>query len=307
MRALVRSHANALAQADGLLQAGRIERALVAYEQLVVRGQEASDRAVEAIGWSMVARCRLHSRDLPGARDALSRASDKLDPLHLSAYGRYRQVLARLAIEDSSRPTAWTECLDYLRWAEESEQGDQAVDAALLLARLCEVDDRVEWLQRAIDLGARYGATSALGGACTELGAALDQLDQPEAALAAYEQALQWHRLHHQSSVEGELRRLCGATWAVGSCACRVENWPLARERLEQALSLAREAADCDDLAAWIRGDLARAYEAAGDIVGARHELVEALRLAREQGLAAMWPERFASLRRHAQALDVAG
>jgi len=62
---------------------------------------------------------------------------------------------------------------------------------------------------------------------------------------------------------------------------------------------------DCMDLQAWIRSDLALAYEAAGDVVGARHQIVRALQLAKEQDLASLWPDRHGVLLAHARRLEV--
>jgi hypothetical protein len=264
--------------------------------------QEKVDRPTEVIAWSMLARCALAARDVQEAREALRRASDVLDPLHLDAHGRYRQALVRLAIEDSDRDTARTETRAYMAWAETHGRGVEVVDGALLLARQCDAAERVEWLERALVLGREFGETRGLGAVCTELGAALDQRDRPGAALEAYQQGLVWHRKH--ADADGQ-RTVVAATWAVGASACRNLAWPLARESLERALDMAKKQPDCADLAAWIHADLARAYEAAGDVVGARHQVVAALDLAREQELAALWPERFEGLRQQASALGL--
>ena len=300
MPALVPTLAASLARADQTFHQGRTAAARKAYGVLLERAQDKSDRAIEVIARVMLAWCALQTRDLDAARAALKEAGHQVDPMHDDGYGRYRRVLARLAVEAGTPQTARDEVRDYLAWAEERGRGADALDGCLLLAGLSEVEERVEWLERGIETAINARSTESLGRAYNELAAALDQVDQSDRALEAYQQALRWRQ-----ATPGPVRTVVAAMWAVGASACRNERWALARERLEDALATASDDPDCADLVGWIQSDLARVYDAAGDVVGARHLVVAALQSAREQDLEARWPERFSALLEQADTLDV--
>ncbi len=296
-----------LEQADALFHDGRLGAARKAFAELVERAQDKGDRATELIARIMLAGCAVRARDLDAARAVLDEVADQLDPAHDEAVARFRRVQVRIAVDAAPPDEARQAARDYLAWAEARDRPGDVLDACLLLSGLSDVEDRVEWLERGIERAGEGASAERMGRACTELAAALDQLDRPGAALDAYARALSWHRRWAGRAPGARARRaVVAATWAVGSCACRNEAWDLARDRLEEALALARADDDCADLAAWALADLARVYEEAGDVVGARHAVVEALHLARELELAALWPERYAAVLAQAEALDVA-
>lgn len=307
MPALVPTLASSLIRADGAFRARRTAAARKAYEVLLERAQEKSDRATEVTARIMLAWCALRARDLDAATDLLELAREHVDPAWGEGQSRLKRVSVRLAIATHGPSEARQQVRDYLSWAEQEHRAADVLDACLLLAGLSEVSDRVEWLERGIEAAVDAKEIDGLGRAYNELAAARDQLGESEAALEAYEQALEWHRKRIDAgAVEpGAARTVTAATWAVGASACRNENWPLARERLEAAMESARTDDSCADLLGWILSDLARVYEAAGDIVGARHVLVEALESAREHDLAALWPERYEILLDQAEALEI--
>ena len=274
-------------------------------DNLLDLAQQKTDRGAEVIARSMLAWCALKTRDLDAAQDQLQLAGAQLDPGHLVAHARYRRVWVRWVLDTREADTSKQELLEYLRWAEAHHRGAEALDACLLLARASDVADRVGWLERGIDLAVVGGDSPDLGVAYTELATCLDQLDRPDDALAAYEQALSWHQRAAVSDSDVGLRAVVGAAWAVGAAAGRNEEWDRSRDQLEWALAKGASQTDCMDLQAWIRADLALAYEAAGDVVGARHQIVRALQLAKEQDLASLWPDRHASLVAHARRLEV--
>lgn len=302
MPALVPTLSSSLAAADALFHSGRVSVARKAYGELLERAQDKSDRATEAAARTMLAWCALRARDVEGARELLREVGQQVDPQHLDTYGRYRRVLARVAVEASEPGVARTEARDYLAWAEQTERGADALDACLLLARLCEVDERVEWLERGIESALRAEAHEDLGRAYTGLAAALDQLEQHAEALQAYEQALRWQRA---SSDDPGSRPVVAALWCVGAASTRTERWAQAQDHLEQALEGALANDTCLDLVGWIRSDLATVYEASGDEVAARREMIAALEVAHEQDLGALWPERYASMLQQAEHLGL--
>ncbi len=296
---LVPTLARVLEQADALFDARRLPQARRAYEHLVQRAQEHSDRATEVCARAMLARCQLAVRDVEGARAQLLDAGRWADPEHVDAFARYRGVLARLSIEDGPREVTHTELRAYLQWAEDARRGVEILDACMLLAEQTSPADRVDWLRRGIEQSELLGSDPGLGRAWTHLAAALDELGQTPQALEAYQQALRWHRDHDAG------RPLVSTAWAVGALACRIEEWPLGRTVLEQALDLAANREDCDDLVPLILADLARVYEAAGDVIEARRLMIRALSTGREQHLDAVWPERWQALFTDAQRLEV--
>lgn len=305
--ALVPTLAHTLARADATFRSGRTAAARRAYGDLLERAQDKSDRATEVIARIMLAWCAVRARDPEAARALLDACRDQLDPQHHEAYGRYRRVIGRMAVDAGPPELADRELRATLDWAEGQRRAGDALDACLLLAAMASGEARVTWLERGIEPALLAGATDDLPRAYNDLGAALDQLDAVDEALEAYGQALRWAQeaARADPTAAGMRRGVVAATWAVGAAACRADAWPTARDRLEEALRGAEGSDECADLVGWIRADLARVYEAAGDVVGARHQLVAALEAAREQELASLWPERYASLLAQARALDV--
>ncbi len=289
-----------LGQADIAYGEGRIPAARTAYERLLEEAQVRADHAMAVTARSMLARCYLRRPDLERVRELLRQAAGLLDPNHLESHGRYRGTLARLAAVDASRDTATEEVLDYLRWAESADLGDEVLDAALLLADLSdEPADRVSWLQRGIDRALDKGVTKRLGFAYNELATALEALERLGESLEAYRQALRVHRDH------GTPRQIAAALWAVGATAVRLEDWPLGRTSLEEAVQRCERVDECADLMPLALIDLAAVHEAAGDVVEARRLALRALALAREQDLLRFWPQKWSDMVRYARSLDL--
>ena len=288
-----------LEYADALWRECRYTAALAAYEALLQRAQERTDRGTEVVSRSMLALCSLRKRDLEEARVQLQRAGHYVDPEQLDSYGRYRSALCRLALEENTGDAARAELLDYLEWAEARTVHRHVLDACLLLGRISKPEDRIQWLQRGIDEATRGDDERDLGQAYMELAACLDQLERVEEALDAYEKATTLQEKY------GKPRDIVSATWAVGSVCVRLEDWPRARETLERGQQFCRTAEGCDDLLALITADLAHVYEAAGDVIEARRQVIAAIRLAREQSLDGLWPQRWQALRKHAKSLEI--
>ena len=289
-----------LAQADSAYDEGRIPAARAAYERLMEEAQVRADHAMVVTARSMLARCYLRRPDLERVRELLRQAAGLLDPNHLESHGRSRAALARLATLDASSDTAREELLDYLRWAESAGVGHEVLDAALLLAEASDdPHERVSWLQRGIDHALDRGVTRRLGYAYNELATALEVLDKTEDALEAYRQALRVHRDH------GTPRQITAALWAVGATAVQLEDWPLGRTCLEEAIQGCESVEECADLLPLALIDLAAVHEAAGDVVEARRLALRALALAREQDLARFWPQKWDHMVRYARSLDL--
>lgn len=298
MRSLVPTLSRALAQADALFVEGQFPAARKQYAALMERAQDKLDRSTEAIARAMLAWCALKSRDFETAEDVLSRVDPLLQNGTMDAESRVRRVRIRLIAELEDRRSAQQACRDFLGWAEQHQRAEDALDACMLLASWSEVEERVSWLERGLERS--EGAPPAMAArGYTELGTALDQLDQPDDALRAYANALELYRSL------GRSRALVAAEWAVGSSATRLEDWPLAQLRLEAALKSAGGRDDCSDLEVWIRGDLANVYESSGDVIEARRQILKALQYAEEQELGQLWPERYAVLRAQARLLEV--
>ena len=79
----------------------------------------------------------------------------------------------------------------------------------------------------------------------------------------------------------------------------------MARTHLDEAIRLARHSGEADDLLSLALADLARVHEALDDVIEARHHLVASLKLARQQELATLWPQRWETLVRFARRLEV--
>ena len=301
MPALVTTLLRLRDQADAHFEAGRLGAARMAFAELLESAQERADVTHQVTARVMLARCALGRRALDEARDHLGQAASLIDPDHLDSYGRYRAALVRLALVDSASDESQHELLEYLHWAEEVGAWAQAVDACELLAeRQSESEDRLDWLQRGIDHGLTHQAFAPLARMYTAVGAVHDRREDLEQALESYQQALHWQQRAGNSE-----RLLVGARWAVGTTACRVEDWPLAFRRLGEVVNAARAEAEHGDFLALALTDLAVATEASGDVIEARRLLVEALRVAREQELAVLWPERHRQLQTLARRLEV--
>ena len=305
MSVLVTTLRSVLAGADAHLAEGRLGPSIRAYEDLLERSQSRTDRAMEVVARSMLAQCLLRSRDLDGAREQLQSAARLLDPLHLESHARYRRSLCRLAVEEGLPNTVRRELRDYLEWAEVSRSHPEVLDACMLLARTSSPEERIDWLQRGIDHALNFEVHDELGGAYNELAAALDQAGCLAEALEAYQQSLSWHQRNVECGLRGANRGVVGAGWAVGALANRLEEWPLARARLEEALSTAQHLEGADDLSGLITAELAIVHEAAGDVIEARRLCIKALKLGREHALDSVWPERWLSLCDHARRLEL--
>lgn len=300
MSSLVTTLLSLLSKADGQLAAGRIAAARTAYEELLQQAQERLDRPMEVVARSMLAQTLLKRRDLEGAREELRRASFQIDPLHLQSYGRYRSVMARIAVEEGPAETAREELHDYLHWGEGAGAHNEVLDATVLIANLASrPEDRAYWLQRGIDHALNHGVDRSLGRVYNDLAATLDLLEQSDEALECYQQSLAWHRKL------GSVRDIAGASWAVGNLAARLEDFPLAQERLQEAIDVADGAEGCGDLVALAMADLAAVYEESGDVIEARRLVIRAVELARQQELGAVWPQRWEALLEHARHLEI--
>jgi tetratricopeptide (TPR) repeat protein len=299
MPQLVPTLAALVSQADQAFHDGRIPAARRAFEDLVQRAQEKRDRPTEVVARSMLARCLLKMQQRDEARRGLELAGRVADPTHTPAFGRYRAAVARLALEEGPPGAARDELLAYLAWAEDARAIESVLDAAALLGAVVEPQERVERVERAIELVRDLDPGADLAYAFMEWAAALDALGQTEAALDAWQQALRSHKEHRRT------RPTVTAGWAAGAAACRTEDWPLARTLLEEAVALGERQPDCGDLVALALGDLSLVYEAAGDVIEARRLLLRALRSGREHHLASAWPERWAALHSQAERLEI--
>jgi tetratricopeptide (TPR) repeat protein len=288
-----------LQRADRLLADGRASQARQAFESLLSLAQERSDRAMEVLVRSTLARLALQRHAVDEARDLLAAAARLLDPHHQASHRRYRAALARLAVAEGPAAVARTEVEAYLRWAEGEGMAGEVMDAALLLVPLVSANDAVSWLQRAIDHGLAADASERLGEAHVVLAGVLEGLGELGEALSAYASALHWHQVH------GRPRDVVAAGWAVGSLAARLDDEPRARDALHEARQVAATADDCDDLLALVLADLASVEAAAGDVVEARRLVLEALRLARDAQLPALWPARWSALQAQARGLEI--
>jgi tetratricopeptide (TPR) repeat protein len=296
---LVPTLAALVSQADRAFAEGRIPAARRAWEDLVQRAQEKRDRPTEVVARSMLARCLLKMQLRDEARHELALAERVTDPTHTPAYGRYRAARARLAVEEGPPESTRRELRDYLRWAEEAQAADEVLDAAILLGAVLEPDERADVLERAIEVVRGHDPSADLAAAHVAWASALDALGRTEPALEAWTEALHGHRRR------GRIRPAVSAGWAAGAAAVQLEDWPLARTLLEDAVREAERQPDCEDLVALALGDLSLVYEAAGDVVEARRLLLRALKQGREHHLASAWPERWAALRAQAVRLEV--
>lgn len=316
MSALVPTLRSLLDHADALFEAGRIPAARAAFEDLLERAQDKSDTATESMARTMLARCLLRRKDVDGARDALDEAARRLPTHHMEASRRYQAAVARVHVAlaaraaENSGPEELTEARDraveglrrYLDWARDRESWTEAIDACRLLGETARTDeDRASWLQMGVDVGVEHEIEALTGRVYNDLAVTFESLDRPEAALDAWEQAHHWYRRH------GAVRQIVSAAWAAGALACRLEDWPLAQIRLEQAIAAAEPADDCGDLLALALADLSRVHEASGDTIEARRSMIRAVQLGREHDLMRAWPERWRALREQARRLELDG
>jgi len=288
-----------LAVADAHFDAGRIAKANLAFEELLGRAQDKVDRPAEVIARSMIARCLMLRRDVEEARVHARWASQVLDPNHLQSHARYRGTLARLAIQELTGDALHRELRAYLDWAQKSQMPEAEVDACLMLAERADVDGRLHWLEHALEIGRTSGYEEPLGRVCNDLAAALDQSERPDEALEMYEQSRTWHVRH------GTSRDIVGACWAIGAVAIRTEDWPLARQRLEEGLLASEKATSTQDLKALILMELARVHAAAGDVIEARRLMIRAIAIAREEDLEQHWPHYWSGMCEFSQQLDL--
>jgi tetratricopeptide (TPR) repeat protein len=299
MPSLVPTLAALVSQADRVTAEGRIPAARRAWEDLVQRAQEKRDRPTEVVARSMLARCLLRMQQRDEARHEVALAERIADPTHTPAYGRFRAAHARLALEEGPPAAARRALQEYLAWAEDERQVEAMLDAATLLGAVLDPDERAVALGRTIELARIVDPGADVAAVCVDWASALDALGRAEAALEAWTEALRGHR------ERGRARPAVAAGWGAGAAAVRLEDWPLARTLLEEAVRGAEQAAACDDLAALALADLALVHEAAGDDVEARHLLIRALRHGRSHHLASAWPERWAALLEQAARLEV--
>lgn len=299
MRALVTTLRTRLSEAESLLSAGRFAAARAAFETLVEHAQEKADRPIEVIARASLARIHVRRRDTEAARTELAEAKRVLDAEHLESAARYRSARVRLIVLEGDALVFRRELQEYLYWAEERRLPTQAVDACLLLAEHSDPGERIDWLERGIDLAVEHGVHRPLGRAYNELATALDAAGRMDRALEAYQQALAWNRR------VGEPRQVVASAWAVGATAVRLAHHPLAQEHLEEASRLAGDRDDCDDLLALTLGDLALVYDASGDPIEARRALIKALKIAQEQELGTIWPARWDRMQRQAEQLGL--
>ncbi len=300
MPALTTTLRTLLETADGYFWEGRLAAARKQYDSLLERSQERTDRAMEVIARSMLARYYLKRKELEAASDELALASRVLDPMHIESHSRYRAVLARLAVAESDPDVAWRELLRYLSWAEEAAAGGAIVDASLMLAnQSIDPEDAMDWTRRAVESALDHKVHDPLPGAYNGLAILLDQAGDPEGALEAYEQALHWE------SQGDNTRKIVALQWAVGAAAGRCGEWPLARQKLEDAIATAEQQEDCSDYLSLALAELAQVMESAGDVIEARRLLIRSLQIAEDEGFRAFFPQRWRSMREYAKKLEV--
>lgn len=298
MSQLVSTLRSVLEEGDGHMAAQRPSRARSSYERLLERAQERADRPMAIIARAMLARIAVTRRALEEAADLLDQAEPLLDPDHHESQGRHRASQVRLLIAQPGPPP--TEALRaYFDWSEQHERWEELVDASALLAeQASSAMDAIQWLERAIDTAQLHGVESRLGSLYTHLASLQERDGSAQEALRAHQSARTWHDKH------GTAHDRVAARWAVGASALLLEDWPLAQQSLEEALSLGEPEPDSQTLLPVILADLATAYAASGDVVEAQRMLTRALKGAREHDLASWWPERWVAMSRQADDLD---
>lgn len=297
MGQLVSTLRSVLEEADAYLAGRRPGRARAQYEKLLEQAQDRADRPMAVIARAMLARLAISRRQLEEARHLLDEAKALADASHLESQGRLRGSEVRWRIAMPGEPVA-EPLRAYFDWSDDHRRWEEAVDACSLLAEQAEAAfDAIQWLERGLEIARLHGVERPVGTLLTHLAALQEKEGAHKDALRAHEAALAWQERH------GTPRDRVAACWAVGACAVILEDWPLAQQRLEQALSLAAEQPEAQNLLPVVLADLATTYEASGDVVEAQRTLTRALAAAREQDLATWWPERWAAMSRHADAL----
>ena len=298
--ALVPTLNTLLGRADQLFEEARLGKALEVYEQLLAQSQETLDRSTEVIARCRIAECFVMRNEPFAAEEQLQRAKERLDDTHLRVVARYRWAHIRwvLATEDV---VAKREALNtYIHWADGAAQYALVIDGCRLMADHGPEEDRISWLERALQVGQESQTTEHLGRNSNDLAAALDGAGRASEALETYEMALGWHRLR------GSVRDQVGACWAIGSVALREEDFPLAFERLNEAVAMAGNAPEHQDLLALSLADLARAHFETGDVIESRRVLLSAMEHARAVDLATTWNQAWQNVHSLAKALDLA-
>lgn len=299
MRALVHTLNALLERADQLFDEGPLSKALQAYEELLSTAQEKMDRSTEVMARSRIAECCLIRQEEAEASEQLSRAAEVLDVQNRTAHGRYKWAQVRCIIATDNTGVIRETLEAYVQWAEEASHFECLIDGCCLLANQSEDESRIQWLERALQVGQETQTSDRLGRICNDLASALDVVGRRKEALEAYELALGWHRM------TGSVRDQVGACWAIGTVALREEDLPLARERLEEAVQLAGDNPDHQDLAALSLADLARVHHESGDEIEARRLLIRGLILAKEVDLAAAWNQAWRAMLEFAKVLDI--
>lgn len=287
-----------LREADAAFHAGWLPRARTMYEHLVDHAQVQGDRSLEAASRAMLARCLLRRRAPELAEDQLRSARAIAEGAPPSVEARLRAVEIRFQATAVHGPALVNRMRDYYDWGAEHDEG-AAFDAAGLLAEQATGDERVDWYRRALDHGRTAGLTVRLGGLCHALAATLEGQDRLDEAMDAYGTALE---LHDQL---GDRRQVVASRWAIGALAARKEDWIAAQEALNAAVDTASEGMDCEDLLALALADLAGVHQQWGDDIEARRLLLQGLAIGREIALAQVWPERWDSMLRHAERLEL--
>jgi tetratricopeptide (TPR) repeat protein len=299
MPALVPTLNALLEHADQLFEADRLGKALAAYESLVSVSQDKADRATEGMCRSRIAECLLLRQDPDAAREQLEHAANVLDPSNRKGMGRYRWAAARLCIATESAAVVRAYLQEYVAWGDSVADSRAVIDGCVLLADQSDNEGRIQWLERALQVGQETQTSDRLGRICNDLAASLDEAGRIDEALEAYELALGWQRLR------GSLRDQVGACWAIGAVALRQEDFPLAAARLEEAISLADEQVECQDLLALALGDLAWVQHGSGDEIEARRVLIRALHHATEVELSSAWRHAWEQMQNLARKLDL--
>jgi len=296
MSLLVPTLATQLAQALALFASGRIGVARSALEDLIEKAQERHDPSTEVTSRSVLARCHLRRGDHEQADVELQQAKRKLSLDNIEACGHYRAALVRLSLASASRELSLKELHTYRTWAETVGAAQCQVDALLLLTEHGPTDEQMTHLQLAAEVSRLHRLEPQEQTAWTKLGTLLEQQGELDEALNAYQQAASCAK--RQPHPEFSLTR---SLWLVGATACRLEDWPLAREVLEEAIA----SDPAPDIHALCLADLALAHEAAGDVVQARHLIIQAMKLAKETELAFSWPARWQAMLEHAKRLEL--
>ncbi len=287
-----------LREADAAFHAGWLPRARTMYEHLLDHAQAQGDHALEAASRAMLARCLMRRRDPDLAEEQLRCAREVAHGVPADVEARLRAVEVRFHAVDTHGPALANRMREYYDWGVEHDEG-AAFDAAGLLAEHATGDERVDWYQRALEHGRTAGLTARLGGLCHALAATLEGQDRLVEAMDAYGTALE---LHDQL---GDRRQVVASRWAIGALAARTEDWITAQESLQAAVDTASQGMDCEDLLALALADLAGVHQEWGDDIEARRLLLQGLAIGREIALAQIWPERWDSMLKHAQRLEV--